>query len=215
MRLKKFEMNLKGNDYVIGDVHGAWHLVENEMEANNFDQEVDRLFSVGDLVDRGPHSEEAVRWMDKPWFHAVRGNHEQMAIDTFNGNFPSHVYMHNGGAWFLSMQKAEQQYYVDAFESLPWAIEVETQWANVGIVHAEVPDDDWAKVEDAYQDRGEPSMLWGRGKIFSKNTDRVENIDHVYVGHTPLKTVTVLGNVFYIDTGAVYPDGHLTIMKIN
>jgi serine/threonine protein phosphatase 1 len=60
----------------VGDIHGHFQRLQQCLEAVGFDPAVDRLFSVGDLVDRGPHSEAALDWLAQPWFHAVQGNHE-------------------------------------------------------------------------------------------------------------------------------------------
>ena len=42
----------------------------------------------------------------------------------------------------------------------------------------------------------------------------MNGIDYVIVGHTPVEDVTVLDNIVYIDTGAVY-DGSLTILSVD
>jgi serine/threonine protein phosphatase 1 len=41
----------------------------------------------------------------------------------------------------------------------------------------------------------------------------VEGVAAVYVGHTPVQEVTKLGNVVYIDTGAVWTS-KLTLIQI-
>ena len=210
--LKKFERNTVGNDYVVGDIHGDWDAVDAALLSVKFDDDNDRLFSVGDLVDRGPDSELALEWLAKPWFHAVRGNHEDMCIETFHSRWPGGNYILNGGAWFMGLQRAEQQTYVDAFDSLPYAIEIDTADGSVGIVHAEVPGNDWANVDGIVDDV--ETMLWARTKFKKQDATEVANIDRVYVGHTPLKHVVQLGNVHYIDTGSVFPEGTLTIVKL-
>ena len=65
-----------GRDFVVGDLHGHRRLFEFELEHLGFDPACDRVFSVGDLVDRGPHALETLRLIEEPWFHAVLGNHE-------------------------------------------------------------------------------------------------------------------------------------------
>lgn len=204
-----FGKNLKGNDYVIGDVHGDWDNVDQALLDVKFDDENDRLFSVGDLVDRGPESERALEWLAKPWFFAVRGNHEDMCIEVFNAKWSRDNYILNGGAWFLDLQEAEQQLYVDAFSSLPYTIQIDTDEGKVGLVHAEVPGNDWLNPNPDVE-----TMVWARSKFKSQDTTVVANIDKVYVGHTPLKFPVQLGNVHYIDTGSVYPEGSLTIVKL-
>lgn len=210
--LKKYERNVIGNDYVVGDIHGNWDAVDQALLDVRFDDDVDRLFSVGDLIDRGPESERALEWLAKPWFHAVRGNHEDMCIEVFNGTWPVGNYIQNGGAWFVGLSRAEQLTYVDAFSSLPYAIEIDTPSGSVGIVHAEVPNNNWNDV--VYEDSVEV-LVWSRTKIKYKDITNVANIGTVYVGHTPQRAVQQLGNVYYIDTGAAWAGGELTIMRVN
>jgi serine/threonine protein phosphatase 1 len=109
------------------------------LDGIGFNPEVDRLFSVGDLVDRGPDSELALEWIAKPWFHAVQGNHEDMAIRYVTpGNRDAYHYAANGGAWLIGKTMPEQQEYAIELAALPYAIEVETADGLVGIVHADV-----------------------------------------------------------------------------
>lgn len=204
-----FGKNLKGNDYVIGDVHGDWDNVDQALLDVKFDDDNDRLFSVGDLIDRGPESERALEWLAKPYFFAIRGNHEDMCIEVFNSKWSNDNYILNGGAWFMGLQRAEQQMYVDAFSALPYTIQIDTDDGKVGLVHAEVPGNDWLNPNPDVE-----TMVWARSKFKSQDTTVVANIDKVYVGHTPLKYPAQLGNVYYIDTGSVYPEGSLTIVKL-
>ena len=58
-RTRRFERNARGRDFVVGDVHGHFDTLERLLEAVDFDASADRLFSVGDLVNRGPASERS------------------------------------------------------------------------------------------------------------------------------------------------------------
>ena len=69
------------NIFVVGDLHGCYTLLMNELEKVSFDPAHDLLISVGDLVDRGAENVECLELITMPWFRAVRGNHEQMMID--------------------------------------------------------------------------------------------------------------------------------------
>ncbi|MEN4503480.1 metallophosphoesterase, partial [Enterobacter hormaechei subsp. xiangfangensis] len=69
------------NIFVVGDLHGCYTLLMNELEKVSFDPAHDLLISVGDLVDRGAENVECMELITMPWFRAVRGNHEQMMID--------------------------------------------------------------------------------------------------------------------------------------
>lgn len=53
---KSFPLNTLGRDFAVGDIHGMYSLLEQKLAAVNFNPQKDRLFSVGDLVNRGPES---------------------------------------------------------------------------------------------------------------------------------------------------------------
>ena len=59
-RARTFTANAHGRDFVVGDVHGCFRTLERALTELQFDPTRDRLFGVGDLVARGPHSLEAV-----------------------------------------------------------------------------------------------------------------------------------------------------------
>ncbi len=64
--------------WVIGDIHGCWQTLQSLLERMEWRPDRDRLWLVGDLVNRGPSSLEVVRWA---WEHrdrvaAVLGNHD-------------------------------------------------------------------------------------------------------------------------------------------
>ena len=66
-----------GRDWVVGDVHGCFRTLRRALLAIDFEDGKDRLFSVGDLIDRGPNSIEALEWLEDGRFSAVvMGNHE-------------------------------------------------------------------------------------------------------------------------------------------
>jgi len=52
----QYDRNNEGRDFVIGDLHGCYDELKDKLLDVNFNEEVDRVFSVGDLVDRGPES---------------------------------------------------------------------------------------------------------------------------------------------------------------
>jgi len=82
-QIQRLPSNSAGKDYVVGDLHGCFDLLERLMAHVNFDKSCDRLFSVGDLIDRGPSSLNCLELLAEPWFYAVQGNHELMMLDFF------------------------------------------------------------------------------------------------------------------------------------
>ena len=221
--IQHFKQNMKGRDFVVGDIHGMFRALEYKLIENAFDPAVDRLFSVGDLVDRGPDSIEFDEWLDKPWFHSVRGNHEQMLIDSVAEGagdtcLAARLHYMNGGEWLYGLSTVEQQCYAIICQELPIGIEVETQWGLVGLVHAECPLDNWDLFKSMYATESEnfdAVALWSRRRITAKSVALVEGVHKLYVGHTPLDTPTQYGNVVYTDTGSCFKGGHLSLLVIN
>ncbi len=215
--VQHFDDNKRGRDFIVGDIHGCFALLRKAMDKVGFDQSCDRLFSVGDLVDRGPRSEEAVEWLRHPWFHAVRGNHEQMAINFANGHNHAFHYERNGGRWFIDTPEDVQQEIAKAFDAMPIALDVWTDLGLVGVVHAEPVPHDWrefTRLLESGDTRVRDVAMWSRDRIELQETALVANVAAVYVGHTPLKQPLSLGNVHYIDTGAVF-GGTLTLACIS
>jgi serine/threonine protein phosphatase 1 len=60
--------------------------------------------------------------------------------------------------------------------------------------------------------------LWNREIIASPEHYKygllVQGIDYVFHGHTPVDDPLIIGNRVYIDTGAVFKDGYLTIVEV-
>ncbi len=193
------------------------------MQRVGFDPGRDRLFSVGDLIDRGPESERALEWLEKPWFHAIRGNHEELAIRwaASDRSFAQH-YVDWGGAWLVDLPKPRQQDFAEAFNGLPYAIEVETAQGLVGLVHAEVWGRSWQRMVDAFANVSHTSdlkrlaqqTLWERYRIDTNWQDPVEGVRAVVTGHATVEAVKVLGNVFYIDTGGWLANGSFTLIEL-
>lgn len=221
----RFALNERGRDFVVGDIHGMFGALRELLRSAEFDDEVDRLFSVGDLIDRGPDSKEALTWLAFPWFHACRGNHEQFAIDSLDPEQLERWVSENGGEWWLQLDAAEQERSRHAFLRMPLAMEVETASGRVGIVHADVPSAmSWTEFTDLLE-AGDSEVvtyaLWSRDRLLGGGSLQgvVTAIDRVYCGHTPTREAVSLGNVHYIDTAAVYSlegygDARLTMIEI-
>ena len=111
---RRFARNPAGRDFVVGDIHGMFPALRELLALVRFDEERDRLFSVGDLIDRGPCSREAIDWLAKPWFHAVRGNHEQFLLDSDDPSTRDLWIRYNGGAWWLDCGPTERDAFREA-----------------------------------------------------------------------------------------------------
>lgn len=222
VRIKRFATNTAGRDFAVGDIHGHFTRLQSALDAAGFDPAVDRLFSVGDLVDRGPECRDVLEWLAKPWFHPVRGNHDDYVCRFDTCDVDNWVY--NGGAWFAGLAWDEQREFAAQFRELPIAIEVETPGGLVGVVHADCPFPSWDQLraaleapETAKQLRlTQNTCMWSRSRTELGDTDGVQGLRALVVGHTPLHKPAALGNVIHIDTMGWRPQdgGYFTLLDL-
>jgi serine/threonine protein phosphatase 1 len=130
-RCVRLSSNANGRDLVVGDLHGHRSLREQELVRLDFDPSRDRVFSVGDLIDRGPESMAKLQLIAHAWFHAVLGNHELMLLN-FLGYYGSRIHSRRsfptaGGDWItaaISKSRKAVAALADAVASPPVAIHV-------------------------------------------------------------------------------------------
>lgn len=72
--------NTVGRDFIVGDLHGRRDMLDRLLQKVDFHTATDRLFSVGDLVNRGPDSWGCLELLRESWFYPVLGNHEAMLL---------------------------------------------------------------------------------------------------------------------------------------
>ncbi|MDU4249036.1 metallophosphoesterase [Pseudomonas sp.] len=219
--IKRFERNQAGRDFAVGDIHGHFTRLQAALDAVGFDPAVDRLFSVGDLIDRGPECEDVIKWLNKSWFHPVRGNHDDYVCryDTCDiGNW-----MQNGGVWFVGLPRLEQENYAAIFRDIPIAIEVETSAGLIGILHADCPFPSWHELQFELEGMTgqrlklvKNTCMWSRSRIEQEDESGVADIRALIVGHTPLRKPVALGNVLHIDTMGWRPQdgGYFTLLNL-
>lgn len=220
-RFEHFGPNPRGRDYAVGDIHGHFTRLEATLRRARFDPARDRLFSVGDLVDRGPESPRALEWLAQPWFHAVQGNHEVLTRQYVEGDPELHPddYRSSGGTWFMQSSRQEQERYALRFAQLPVALEVETQLGLVGLVHAHCPFSSWTTLREyltgalPYAVELEESFQWSRARLKQRDESEVRDVRAVVVGHTPLRRPRRLGNVWHIDT-AGWSEGYFSLLEL-
>ncbi|MEI7378056.1 metallophosphoesterase [Dickeya chrysanthemi] len=201
--------------FVAGDIHGCYRQLTAKLDQVGFDIHRDLLVSVGDVIDRGPHNLACLDLLQQPWFRAVRGNHEQMALDALAdaGRIP--LWRANGGDWFFRLAEAQQrlarQLLAQAAQ-LPYVLEIETAGQRRVVAHADYP-------ADCYQyDQPLPwaQVLWNRRRISRAMAGLggpIMGADDFLFGHTPLRQPLTCWNMHYIDTGAVF-GGELTLYCI-
>lgn len=220
-KFEKVGLNPLGRDWAVGDIHGHFERLQHTLDAAGFDPARDRLFSVGDLVDRGPDSDRVLEWLDKPWFFAVQGNHELLTLQFMAGDpvLDLFNYRISGGGWFIDAAPARQKLLAERFAELPVALEVQTVRGPVGLVHANCPFSSWTKVRDYLQGKlptdpdTDEIFQWSRHRLKQRDETGVRDIRAVIVGHTPLRQLKRLGNVYHIDT-AGWSEGYFTLLDL-
>lgn len=219
-----FKLNPQIRLYIVGDLHGSYKLLMQELQKINFDFENDLLICTGDLIDRGNENLECISLLEKSWFFTVRGNHEEMCINGQYDNKIRDVHIRNGGEWFYALPHQKQLEIINHFKELPLVIEVQLDSKKIGILHADIDIHDWNSFKrdiskGDYKIPGITSSysnaLWGRGRIrnYSNQYDIVDNIDEIYLGHTIVKEHTQIDNCHYIDVGSSFTS-KLCIVKV-
>lgn len=231
---KALPINLGGRDFFVGDIHGCFSHCERALEAAGFDPALDRLISVGDLIDRGRESMRALEWLGYDWFHPIRGNHEDMFLQWMSFGVDAHsrkkfeeeTYFRNanGGSWVTREDPGQLRALAQALEQLPYFMAVPHPAGGlIGVVHAELPDGArWPSMINRDIDSGfRETMTWGRERwrsrygraIPARDKNMIAGLDALVCGHVRCKEPTGLGNIVFIDTGGWHEKGRFTVMS--
>lgn len=218
-RVLHFPDNRLGRDFVVGDLHGCLEPLGRLMETVNFHTGRDRLFSVGDLVDRGPFSMACLKLLRMPWFHAVRGNHEQFLINHLQNPQRIRAYdehwLKQVAPRFSDRNKLAGEW-LPLLRSLPLVMVVGEGSGRFQVVHGELLEegepvtnrmiDEW--------DFHDPETVERRalsGRVLFKthiNGGQVNRAHHpekmspTYCGHTIVEAPLKLAGQIYLDRGA-------------
>ena len=228
-RCRRVPPNRLGRDLVVGDLHGHRSLLEQELERIGFEPDRDRVFSVGDLVDRGPESLATLELLEQPWFHAVLGNHEMLLLN-YLGFFDSRehsrkAYVKGGGQWIgeaVNGRRKTVSRLAERVAALPFALHVEGDGDAFNVTHADLlplgggqqallaePTIGVHDVERATSSRRnitEASRL-GFGLLhYAHHPVQVTAVPLceqpiTYVGHSPVEHVSVHRSYVYIEQG--------------
>ena len=202
---------------VFGDIHGQF---DGLMKLVNFiDYSADdKLFFLGDLIDRGDRSADVVRWVMENGHSCLRGNHEQMCLDAYRSNEGSLVWkgwMMNGGSNTLDSYDEGRvpQEHIDWMQQLPLFMDLGDAWLVHAGLNPNVP----------LELQGAPEFCWIRDEFHSATepffTDKI-----IITGHTITFVFPnvepgnlVLGKGWLdIDTGGYHPrSGWLSALDLD
>ncbi|WP_024851703.1 metallophosphoesterase [Hydrogenovibrio kuenenii] len=233
MFVRKFTDNQKGRDFLVGDIHGRYQPLMDALSHAGFDFDRDRLFAVGDLVDRGDESLKTLTLIDEPWFFSVRGNHEQFILDIYaeervmlSGGYKEYgaeeTYLQITlfeSSWFFDLSDAQRQAVAEKLKHLPFAIELNVKGKKLGIVHAGMPPDidSWKVFVGALEDRDirERALRHRRHAADTANGKErpLVDIDYTIHGHSCFPKPVFGKYSGFIDT--FDRSGQLTLMSID
>jgi len=196
--------NLAGNDYFVGDIHGELALLMRALQRCRFNFDNDRLFSVGDMIDRGPQSLTTLKLLNEKWFFAVIGNHEEMLLADDAHAFTA-LHKQAGGEWFYDLEPAQQV----ACQTLikrhcSYALTVNTALGTIGVCHAHAPADWQVFSDDSSMDMHLlDDLVWSTApyqQVKNGAFSRIDNIDVAVHGHVNCSQVVTNQNQLWIDT---------------
>lgn len=220
----RIPLNEEKRHFVVGDIHGRYTTFLNLLEEIDYNKETDMIYSVGDMIDRGPQSVEVIEFFKQSNTYACLGNHEQMVNNPRDWE-ACWMFPPNGGpATLASLEEhgLDISWLRRFCKQLPVVIDVgdDDHPFAFRLVHAECPVG-WS--EDFFRetlqvsdpmDLAEGELLWGRKTI----SRAVRNLDHmalpgagidihpdfttrnIFCGHTPTERIVKVGKQWWIDT---------------
>lgn len=221
-KLVSFAKNTLGTDYIIGDIHGHYERLMQHLTEQGFDFSVDRLFCVGDLIDRGPDSAKVIGLLAEDWFFSLLGNHEYYMLSGLKHKNSKHkmMWLEHGGDWIASSDPSLWPQWFDLLSELPIAMQLEGKdGTTYGLLHADFPSSHWSHYSDFDQTELE-ACLWSRSSFAKRSEHIVADIDYMVHGHNStghavngVSSALLLGNRYYIEPGA-YKGADFVMMAI-
>jgi len=218
--LQEYPPNTLGKDYVVGDIHGCYYALERLLRHVGFHHATDRVFSVGDLVDRGPQSLEVLSLLKRSWFFSCLGNHEESLTQHLQNPFDVPPV---DPKWLLKECRSitERQVFAGRFlntlKNLPLVIRVgEPKSAeSFFVAHAEILDSRKSVSEKMIADnifsspeKTHKRIVWGRSLYAAYTAGRevkrahTPDLPFIFCGHTITSSPLLLARQVYLDGGA-------------
>ncbi|NCB41045.1 MAG: serine/threonine protein phosphatase [Clostridia bacterium] len=185
--------------FVVGDVHGCFQELTELLGSLRIKWGEDRLILLGDYIDRGSQEHEVLDFLqnlrNKFGINKIiplRGNHEQMLLDTL------------GNTYHMNCRFSENE--IEFLRSLSVFYE-DTNWFYVhGGINPSL----------GLASQNEQEMLWIRGEFYNHRGSFEKK---VAFGHTPTRSINgkdepvVWEDRVALDTGCVF-GGNLSAMEI-
>lgn len=201
----------------IGDIHGRAQALKEVLDLSKFDYDNDRLIILGDIVDGGLESCEAVDLLLQIKNKVLLlGNHDLWFYNFINTDKADPLWLSQGGAAtivsYFHHYSGVPQSHCDFFSTVkPYFLDEDNNLYVHGGINPVIPLES-NKVND---------IIWNRSLIstMQKKPDVLEKYNNVFIGHTT--TISIAGtdqpvrynNLWCLDTGAG-SSGRLTILDV-
>lgn len=159
---------------IIGDIAGRYDELQELLKKM---PEADIILSVGDMIDRGPKSNQVIEWfMTNPKARAVYGNHEEMMVESVRQG-TNHSWLWNGGHSTVESYKDADgnvdipAEHIEWLEKLPMYFETD----DLIVSHApitslkNIPTDPYSRDHYFIWSRYEPSKPQDKFMIYGHN----------------------------------------------
>jgi serine/threonine protein phosphatase 1 len=190
--------------FAIGDIHGCSKTFEKLLFEKIKIEKTDQIYCIGDYIDRGKSSKAVIDLVlqlrqEGYTILTLRGNHEQMLLDSLIDEETFDVWLENGGGYTLQSFGTDSvgnlpTKYLSFFRETEFYFETENYiFAHAGLNFHN---------KNIFQDKA--AMLWIRD--FSSYQPALKNKLLIH-GHTPKSLKYILnqkGNCIDIDGGCVY-----------
>ena len=172
---------------IIGDIHGC--LKEFLELLKKLPADIEQVYTVGDLIDRGPDSKEVVQECIDRKIICCKGNHEDMMISYIGerGEYDPGIFEMNGGIATLESYSNGDKVvsipdsHLEFMINMPYYIETD----DFILSHAGVA----SHIEKTFRDcstRSQSELMWDR-------TSKSKDLKKIQIfGHTPVKEVSFL-----------------------
>lgn len=212
---KLVSRNVYGTDWLCGDIHGQYDALQLALAAKGFQPTRDRLFLLGDVIDRGPKSREMLNWvLSKDYVQSAMGNHELMLVASSFDSRYREKHRAIGGEWVDKIDFSEyRKLTTQCIKQMPLTITLECENGSLGLVHAQSPVDNWQDVHQATPSDGfaiDCTWPWNRAQGPDQT---ITGVTAVVSGHIGTAEVVQKGNQVWIDT--LEQTGNITLVQAN
>lgn len=206
----------------VADIHGDDEKFRKALKSVSL-KKTDILVLIGDLIDRGKKSKDVLDTVlllkenDFKNLIYIRGNHEQMLIDSIEDEDKEYIWIKNGGDKTLKSFRANYasqipKIYIDLLKtSIPYY-----EYGDYIFVHAGLNFDLKEPLEDPY------SLMWIRDMSMEKYRKSEFSTKKIIHGHTPIERDKIIkdfnnSNIMNLDNGIYLKGdnyGKLTIVDL-